>query len=455
MTSSTVTADDRLLRAPVGAAVLRLGLPLAFGMASHALVNLVDLALVGQLGPDAVAAAHVASTINFLPMILGNGISVATLGALSRQLGNGGGAAAAGFARRALWFALWCGALVGVATALPAAPCVDSVGVTGEVRSGAVQYLVVSDLGCLPMFALMQATALMRAAGETLMPIVLLIGANLLNLAFSVVLLFGWPALGIPSVGVVGAAYAAVAARTLAAFAGVLWLLRARHPLCLRGERSERGGPPVAGVLLAGAWPQCLQIGLRAALVWVLTVFVQQKSGDAGVAAIGVTTRLDTMVLFAGVGFASAATTLAGRAVGAGMTDRARAAGLWAGVQALVFGGLLVSLFRWFAVPILRLFLPDAGAPIVDAGVHYLTIAAVAQPLAACALGAMGAVHGAGRMIPPLLVDLVGFCGLGLAMALAARLELDFVYAAMVGGTALVAALHLVLVRAGRWAVPD
>lgn len=450
--TATVAADDRLLRAPVGAAVLRLGLPLAFGMASHALVNLVDLTLVGQLSPDAVAAAHVASTINFLPMILGNGISVATLGALSRLLGDGDRAAAAGFARRAMWFALWCGAAVGVATALPAAPCVDSVGVTGAVRSGAVHYLVVSNLGCLSMFALMQATALMRAAGETLMPIVLLIGANLLNLAFSVVLLFGWPALGIASVGVAGAAYAAVAARTVAAVAGLLWLLRARHPLRLR---FARGGPPVAGVLLAGAWPQCLQIGLRAALVWVLTVFVQQKSGDAGVAAIGVTTRLDTMVLFAGVGFASAATTLAGRAVGAGLEQRARAAGLWAGVQALVFGGLLVSLFRWFAVPILRLFLPDAGAPIVDAGVHYLTIAAVAQPLAACALGAMGAVHGAGRMIPPLLVDLVGFCGLGLAMALAARLELDFVYAAMVGGTALVAALHLVLVRAGRWAMPD
>jgi hypothetical protein len=40
-------------------------------------------------------------------------------------------------------------------------------------------------------------------------------------------------------------------------------------------------------------------------------------------------------------------------------------------------------------------------------------------------------------------------------MALAARLELDFVYAAMVGGTALVAALHLVFVRAGRWVMPD
>ena len=55
--TATVIADDRLLRAPVGAAVLRLGLPLAFGMASHALVNLVDLALVGQLGPDAPVEA--------------------------------------------------------------------------------------------------------------------------------------------------------------------------------------------------------------------------------------------------------------------------------------------------------------------------------------------------------------------------------------------------------------
>ena len=449
MTDTTAHPDDGLLRAHVATTVLRLGLPLAVGMASHALVNVVDLALIGRLGADAVAAAHVATTINFLPMVVGNGISVAALAMLSRLLGSGDRAAATAFARRSLWFATWLGLLVSVLTALPAAPCVDSTGVTAGVRTAAIHYLVVSNLGCLPMFIVMQSTALMRACGETWMPFWLLIGTNVVNLALCIALMFGWPLLHIPAAGVVGAAYATVIARSGAALIGVLWLLRARHPLGgLRHAGPYRG---VARALLGGAWPQTVQIGLRASLVWALTVIVQRKGGADGVAAIGITTRLDTMVLFAGVGFASAATTVAGRAVATGLPSRARAAGLWAGAQALVFGALLVLLFRSLAVPILRLFLKDAGEPIVDAGILYLTVAAASQPFAACALGAMGAVHGAGRMLGPMLVDLLGFAVLALAMLLSARLELQWTYGVLVGGAALLAGLHLVFVQTGRW----
>ena len=69
--------------------VLTYGLPLSLGMASHALFNLVDLVMVGRLGPGAVAAVHVGSTINFLPMIIGNGIGVSTVAIAANLLGAG------------------------------------------------------------------------------------------------------------------------------------------------------------------------------------------------------------------------------------------------------------------------------------------------------------------------------------------------------------------------------
>jgi Na+-driven multidrug efflux pump len=197
-----------------------------------------------------------------------------------------------------------------------------------------------------------------------------------------------------------------------------------------------------------------VQILLRAGLVWGLTVIVQHKSGADGVAALGVTTRLDTMILFAGVGFASAATTVAGRAVAVGLGARARAAGLWAGVQALVFGGILVVTFQAGAVPLMKAFLPGAADPVVDAGILYLTVAAAAQPFAACAIGAMGAVQGSGRMMAPLLVDLIGFFVLATALLLATRMELHAVYGVLVAGAVLVALLHLLFLRLGRWTVP-
>ena len=70
--------DALLTRTPAGA-VLRLGFPLALGLALHALINIVDLLLVGRLGGEAIQAAHVATTWSFLPMIVGNCVSMALL----------------------------------------------------------------------------------------------------------------------------------------------------------------------------------------------------------------------------------------------------------------------------------------------------------------------------------------------------------------------------------------
>ncbi|MBK8096544.1 MAG: MATE family efflux transporter [Planctomycetes bacterium] len=439
---------------PPPRAVFVLGLPLAIAMASHALINVVDLALIGRLGADAVAAAHVATTINFLPMILGQCVSIALLSRLSRQLGAGDVDRARTFHRRSEWFLFWLGIVIGVATALPAAFCVDTTGIEGTVRAAAIEYLVVCNLGCLPMFVLMGTTTAMRAVGETAMPLFLLLGANALNLGLDLVLLFGWPALGIPSLGVVGAAWATVIARVLAAVVAVAWLRRRGHPLSLRGTTAT--AMPVARPLLADAMPQVVQIGLRGLVVWGLTVAVQQRGGADALAAIGITTRLDTMVLFGAIGFASAATTIAGRAVMQGNGVRARAAGLWAGIQACLFGGVLIMLFWCCREDVVLLFLPQAGAGVVAAAALYLGVAALAHPIGAFALGAIGAVQGAGRMVAPMAVDLLGFAVLGVLLLTASHNGEGLlpVFWALVLGTAVLAAAHLTFLLRANWTRP-
>ena len=233
-----MSEPDRILRRGPFLAVLLQGLPLAIGLASHALINLVDLLIIGRLGDDAVQSAHIGSTWNFLPMIVGQCVSTALLAQLSRRLGEGKQRSARAFNVRAQWFMVWLGLFVSVLTALPAVWQVEGTGVVGQVRDDAVHYLVVSNLGCLSMFVMMQTTAAMRAAGEAWMPLALLLGANVLNLGLDIVLLFGWPEFQIPAVGVVGAAYASVASRTLASLVAVWWLRRRSHVLSLRAARA-------------------------------------------------------------------------------------------------------------------------------------------------------------------------------------------------------------------------
>lgn len=451
---AAVAAEPLSSRSP-WFAVFRQGLPLALGFASHALINLVDLALVGRLGGQALQAAHIGSTWNVLPMIVGNCVSTALLASLSRDLGTGNTALATLRNRRAQWFMVAFAMLVAVLTTVPAGPMVDLMAAGPNVRAEALHYLVVSNLGCVSMFVLMQATAAMRAVGEVGMPVGLLVGANVVNLGLAVPLLYGWDLVGLPPVGVVGAAYAAVAARTLAALAAIAWLWRARHPLSLRRRSVGTASvevPAVARPLLQDAWPQSLQIGLRAGLVLLLTPLLRRGDGETAAVAFSITTRYDTVVLFASIGFANAATAYAGRAVARGEGRLARQAGYAAAVQAALFGVVCVLAMIAFADVLVGWCLDAPSAPVVAFAADYFAGAGWSQVAGAAALGAIGAVQGSGWMRAPLRLDLVGFAIVYGAVLLVGSCGAAAIYAALFGGMLVVALLQVGLVAVGGWA---
>ena len=380
---------------------------MAIGMSFHALFNLVDLWMVGEFGSAAVAGVHCATTINFLPMIIGNGVSVATLAMMSQELGSGRQREARDLSSWSQLVMLGFGLVLGLLGALIAVPAVDLQAVSGEARTIGIDYLVVTSLGTFTMFGLMQCTASMRANGEAAMPFALLVGANLLNIALNVPLMFGWEAIGLTGLGPVGAAWASSIARLVACGVGWLWLARPGSVLRL-GRFPAAVGRRVTRRLVDLALPQSVQMLARVAPVILLTRFAGRIAGNPAITALGVTTRLDTMVLFASIGFASAATAVAGRNIGAGRPERARRAGMQAGMQAVVLAAAMIGVLAFFAPVLIDLFIDDVEIAVRDAGTGYLRMAAWGHPLAAFCIAVAGAVNGSGRTIQPMLLDLAG-----------------------------------------------
>ena len=391
--------------------VLKQGLLLAIGLLSHAMFNIVDLLLIAELDdPAALAGVHVATNINFLPMIIGNAISAATLSAMSRMIGRGEIDQARDLSSRSQILMLGSGVFLGLIGALFVSPSIDLQGVEGSGRDIGLHYLLVANLGTFTMFGLMQTTTTMRALGESLMPFVLLVGANVVNLLLDIVLLFGWEDMGIPAFGAPGAAYASVISRALAAGLGLAWLCRSGCGLRfswvpLRGPLGQRRQ------VFAMATPQAAQMLVRGLVAIALTRLAQELGGQAALSALGVATRLETMVLFAAVGFASAGTAIAGRNVGAGNVARARRAGQLASLSALIFGACLVLVFSLAARPLMLLFLSEGDVGEVNAGIGYLQIAALGLPFSAFCIAATGAINGGGRFVPPMIIDAVGYLG--------------------------------------------
>ncbi|MHC4473048.1 MAG: MATE family efflux transporter, partial [Planctomycetota bacterium] len=212
--------------------ILVFGAPLVLGMGFHALFNLVDLWIVGKLGTAALAAVTIATMINTVPMVICNGISTSSIAFMARNIGFRNLHRANEVMKQSFMLVFALSVVLGVIPYIYARELVLLFQAKGpEVVEASREYLEVMSLGTITMFMLMQITAALRAAGDGVWPMILLVGANLLNIVLDWALVFGkW---GFPNLGAPGAAYATVAARGLFCLVGFWVLIRGKEGLRL------------------------------------------------------------------------------------------------------------------------------------------------------------------------------------------------------------------------------
>jgi Na+-driven multidrug efflux pump len=127
-------------------------------------------------------------------------------------------------------------------------------------------------------------------------------------------------------------------------------------------------------------------------------------------AAHGIALQWEALAYQSGAAFGVATMALVSQSLGAGRPDRAARAG-WVSFG---LGGammcLMGALFFTFAVPMFRLFCPEAGqTDIVAAGVPVLRLVAFAMPALASCMIFTAALRGAGDTRVPVLFTWLGF----------------------------------------------
>ena len=396
--------------------VLSFALPLALAMASHAAFNLVDLALVGRLGEAALAGVHLGSTVNFFPMILGNGISIGAIALVSRWIASREQDRAARVANLSLLLMLGLGIVLGVLGYFVAEPLVRFQNAKGESLGLGTEYLEIMSLGTVTMFLLMHCTGLLRGIGNAAWTVYLLVGSNLLNIVLDIVLIFGWDALGMPAFGVKGAAWATVVARALGALVGMLVLAHKSCPLRPGLALPRDLAKVLTSINRLGIY-QSLQMFVRAAVVVSITIIAGSLEGQSAHGALSIVVRLDTLVLFAGVGWASGATALIGQNLAKGLHIRCHDIARVTALSAAVFSLIIGVGFLLFSRSLFGFFSAAPSQELVDTGQLYFMYLAFSYPAATASFVLAGAMNGAGKSAGPMLMDLF-FFGLPLQISI-------------------------------------
>lgn len=383
-------------------AVWMLAWPSVLTMLLQTLNSFTDRFFVGHLGSNALAAVGVGGQFMFLLFSVGMSISIGTSALIARFTGAKEPDKATLAANQSVWIAFLsafaCMVLVWPLRFL----VVGWMGVNPQAAALCVQYLTVTILGIPALFLMLILSSVFRGLGDTVTPLRVMIGVNIVHLGGDWLLIFG--NLGFPRMGLVGGATALIASQVIGALL-YLWFLR---------------DSPVRGLMtrlkyLDMEWVRrILNIGLPAAgqnLSRVLSMMIftgvlaRSPQATAAVAALTIGLTSESIAFMPGFAFSMAASTLTGQNLGAGKPDRAERAAWAALLQGLAVMVFMGAVFFTFATPFTHIFTHDPK--VVPLAVAYLRIAALSEPFLALGMILTGALNGAGDTKAPALAGIV------------------------------------------------
>jgi putative MATE family efflux protein len=439
--------SERILNGPLGLEVVRFGAPLALGMGLQTAFNLVDAFVISRLGGatagPALGAIGICDQLSALGTIVSYGLSVATATLISRKVGEGDQRAVREIAWQSLIIIVALSLFFGIFGGFGANFVLrELVGAKGEVASLGVPYLRVMLGGSFTIFLLMHLTSVQRALGSSKTPVGLLIASNVLNLVLAVVMVYGpgdapavlsWGRpiarlLGVPRMGLMGAAWATLIARFLV-LAPLFAILMKRFGLFLPASRMGAHGEVIASIVKLG-WPSSAQLVVRIIAMLVTHSLVARAfttaADQSATTALGIVFRLETMALFVGLGWGSAAQTFVGQNLGAHKLERAKLSGWYAATcNAIMMGGLAI-VYTVYGSRIVGFF--DADPDVLRPALSYFKWVGASYIGLGIGIVLGSAIQGAGATLRALLLDTLVIAGFQLPTSVLFVVSKDATY---------------------------
>ena len=360
--------------------IARLAVPALGAILAEPLYNLADTAIVGHLGRSPLDALAIATSALSIVAWLAIFLSTATTTEVARNHARGDHGAAGRAVGAAYSVAAGWGAVTCVVVMLIAPPLVTLLGGHAGIGSAAVTYIRISSLGLPFLYLSYAGNGHLIGLEDTRTPLVIAVGANVVNVLLEVTFVFGLH-LGLP-----GSAWGTVIAQALAAAAYAVRSRRSPVPP-LRPARRD-----VLAVLRDGHRLSVRTVALG--VVPLTATAVAARLGPIPLAGQQVAYRLWAMLSLATDALAVPAQVFISAELGRGN----RAAARRAARRTLVLG-LVVGCGLGLVTALLALFAPAAftSDPLVQhAAVIGLVCSALTQPLAALAFVYDGVILGLG-----------------------------------------------------------
>ena len=392
--------------------LLQFSIPLIFSSVLQLFFNAADVVVVGRFaGVNSLAAVGSTSSLINLLVNLFLGLSVGTNVIAANYFGSGKNKKLSQTVHTAILLSVYSGVILTVVGVFGAKYILRLMGSPDEVLSLATLYLQIYFAGITASMVYNFGSALLRSKGDTKRPMYILFAAGLINVVLN--LIFVIPL----KMDVAGVALATVISQVFSAFMVIRCLVKENDDFKLYFSKLKIDREIFIDILKIG-----LPAGFQGILFSFSNVIIQSSVNSFGnimiagwsiaMAGNSAAANIEGFVYISMNGFAQGSLTFVSQNYGAKKMDRIKKVVRIALLCALVAGTVLGNLAYLFGRNLIAIY--NDNPDVIEAGLLRMSVIMTTYALCGIMDVMANSVRGIGHSLLPMVVSLLGACGLRL-----------------------------------------
>lgn len=408
-----------LTEGKISKVLLLFALPMIAGNMLQQFYNIADTLIVGRvLGTDALAAVGSAYTLmTFLTSVF-LGLSMGSGALFSIYRGQRDESRLRSSVLHAFVLIMAVTVLINAAVYIWLDEILTLLRVPHQVWAGMKEYLLVIFAGLIATSLYNFFSCLLRAVGNSSVPLVFLAVSALLNIGLDLLFMLGF------SMGIAGAAFATVIAQYVSGIGIMIYVFRNCRDLLPQKDGLGYDGSILRSIINMSALT-CLQQSVMNFGILMVQGLVN-SFGPVVMAAFAAAVKIDTFAYLPVQDFGNAYSTFVAQNYGAGRNSRIRQGMKTAFVMSMIFSVVISLLVCIFAVPLMKIFVGGGETAVIEAGVRYLRIEGALY----CGIGCLFLLYGYYRA-----VKRPGMSLLLTVISLGFRVVLAYILSSFIGET--------------------
>ena len=382
---------SKLTEGKVSIQLLKLSLPMVWGVLSILAFSLADTYFVAKLGTKELAAISftfpVVTVLSSIAMGLGTGVS----SVVARVIGKGDRLQVQRLTTDSILLSLLVVSIFSTLGLNTIEPLFSSLGAKPELIPLIRDYMSIWYWGMVFLVIPLVGNSAIRACGNTLVPSLIMTLAAGINIVLDPLFIFGWGM--IPALGLRGAAIASLISRIGTLVASLAFLHFQERILIFKLPSWQT---------LIKSWRSLLSVGLPAtatSLISPLSVSFATsliaQYGTEAVAGFGLASRLEAVALIIPIAISASIGPFVGQNWGAQLYGRVKRSLQLSFFFCLSWGGLVAVLLGTMAPSIAALF--DSDPEVVSSASVYFTLVPISYGALGIIFTASSALNGLGK----------------------------------------------------------